>query len=556
MQVQELVLIRANLKLISMKRLWLIFISLGFVLIGNYSWAQSVSPKAITSAGGSVAVGNIQVSRSIGETFIIPSPLNTVSVSRGFQQNTSSISIGTIVGTTFCSGATLAIPFTAVDIFGSGNVFTAELSDNNGSFASPVSIGTLNGNVSGSIQAVIPLNTITGIGYRIRVRSSSPMVYSLPNPTNLTINQTPQVTATNTGPYFVGQTIALSATSGGSTYQWAGPNSFTSSAQSPTIPNSLQANAGVYTVTVGYNGCTATATTRVVINGDDPCVRIIDYYYNKSGDPYTSLFPLVDGMVIDQVPYQVNISLVPSCNSFHIGSFDLTMVGPDLNWNIMQEIAPYTVFDNRGNHYFGMNLKPGSYTLTATGYSQGNRGGNVIYSKVIRFTIVGNLSTISLPTLSTTNLCAGTNVDVSFSTTGTFAPGNVFQAQLSNIYGNFEAPAATVIGTSTTPGTINATIPLNVVGGSNYRIRVASSNQTLAGNPTMSVMTVNPLNQSFTAPITGGDNLYKVSGEITGTNKLVNPAKVTYQAAKAVVLMPGFETQGAGFKAEIKACNQ
>lgn len=538
-----------------MKRLCLLYLSLGFIFITKYSQAQSVNPKVLSTAGGSVSVGNLQVSRSIGETFIVPGSTNVTSVSRGFQQNTSSINIGTISPATFCSGGNISIPVTAIDIFGSGNIFTAELSDASGNFTSPVTIGTLNGNSSGNIQGIIPLNTITGIGYRIRIRSSTPAVMSSPNATNLTINQTPQASASNTGPYNVGQTITLNAT-GGTSYRWSGPASFSSSAQSPTIAEALQANGGIYTVTVSYNACSATATTNVVMNGLDPCTRLVDYYYNKSGNPYQSLFPLVDGMVINQVPFQTNISLVPVCNTLTIGSLELNMQGPDLNWNILQNVSPYTVFDNLANHYYGMNLQPGQYTLTATGYAEDNKRGGRTYGPVItRFTIVGNLATISTPMLSTTNLCAGTNVDVNFTTTGIFDGGNTFEIQLSNENGNFEAPTPTIIGTANAAGVVHCTIPLSVAGGSGYRIRVASSNHSLAGNPIMTPLTISPLNRNLTNTINSGDSLLKVSGEITGSNKLITPAKVAYQAGKAIILTPGFETLGAVFKAEIKGCS-
>lgn len=75
-------------------------------------------------------------------------------------------------------------------------------------------------------------------------------------------------TATNTGPYCVGSTIQLTATGGTptSTYAWTGPNGFTSSLQNPTIPSSTAANAGTYNLTVTSTGCTATASTTVVVN--------------------------------------------------------------------------------------------------------------------------------------------------------------------------------------------------------------------------------------------------------------------------------------------------
>ena len=80
-----------------------------------------------------------------------------------------------------------------------------------------------------------------------------------------TVNTIPTASVTGTT-ICVGNAIALSA-SGGSTYSWVGPNSFTSNIQNPTISNGQVGNAGVYTVTViSSAGCSATATANVVVN--------------------------------------------------------------------------------------------------------------------------------------------------------------------------------------------------------------------------------------------------------------------------------------------------
>ena len=72
-------------------------------------------------------------------------------------------------------------------------------------------------------------------------------------------------TATNTGPYCAGTTIQLNGT-GGASYSWTGPNGFTSNVQNPTIPVSIVANSGTYTLTATSPGCVSTATTNVVVN--------------------------------------------------------------------------------------------------------------------------------------------------------------------------------------------------------------------------------------------------------------------------------------------------
>ena len=63
----------------------------------------------------------------------------------------------------------------------------------------------------------------------------------------------------------LGGSITLTATGGG-TYAWSGPNSFTSTSSSPVIATSVAANAGTYAVQVTKNGCTSSANTVVVLN--------------------------------------------------------------------------------------------------------------------------------------------------------------------------------------------------------------------------------------------------------------------------------------------------
>ncbi len=75
-----------------------------------------------------------------------------------------------------CPGSSVSIPFSisSCSSFGASNVFTAQLSDANGSFATPITIGTLAGTSAGTISAMMPVTLASGTGYRIRVVSSSP----------------------------------------------------------------------------------------------------------------------------------------------------------------------------------------------------------------------------------------------------------------------------------------------------------------------------------------------------------------------------------------------
>ncbi len=98
------------------------------------------------------------------------------------------ISTASLSASSYCSGASLPVSYTARGTYNSSNTFTAQLSDAAGNFASPVNIGTLNSITSGTINAVIPSNTAAGISYRIRVFSNSPAVTGSDNGANITIN--------------------------------------------------------------------------------------------------------------------------------------------------------------------------------------------------------------------------------------------------------------------------------------------------------------------------------------------------------------------------------
>ncbi|RYD53177.1 MAG: T9SS type A sorting domain-containing protein [Sphingobacteriales bacterium] len=101
------------------------------------------------------------------------------------------LAVGTLSATSFCAGAALTVPYTASTTANTGNIFTAQLSNASGSFASPVTIGTLTATAtSGNIAAAIPASTSGGTGYRVRIISSNPSYTSGDNGTNLTITGT------------------------------------------------------------------------------------------------------------------------------------------------------------------------------------------------------------------------------------------------------------------------------------------------------------------------------------------------------------------------------
>jgi hypothetical protein len=206
------------------------------------------------------------------------------------------LTTGAITGAPFCAGASLNVPYTISGTYTAGNIFTAQLSDGAGSFASPTNIGTLASTAAGSISCTLPAGATTAAGYMIRIVSSTPIVTGTSSAA-FTINALPTPTATNTGPYCPFGTIQLNSPTGSATDDWTGPNSYAqNNMQNPTISNATVAMGGVYTVTVTDGaGCSATATTTVVVNA---CVGLenveltqVNLYPNPASDMVTLSMP-------------------------------------------------------------------------------------------------------------------------------------------------------------------------------------------------------------------------------------------------------------------------
>ena len=67
--------------------------------------------------------------------------------------------------------------------------------------------------------------------------------------------------ASNNGPICAGGTLQLSATGPAGSYNWTGPNGFTSNQQNPQILSAPASASGTYSVTVTVGGCTSSPST-------------------------------------------------------------------------------------------------------------------------------------------------------------------------------------------------------------------------------------------------------------------------------------------------------
>jgi hypothetical protein len=174
------------------------------------------------------------------------------------------------IDSVLCPGDSVKIPYIVTYNFRTGNVFTAELSDPTGSFATGTTdIGTRTDVDNDTIRCQIPLTIAPGTAYRIRVKATAPIRTSGDNEINIRIKPIPtSVTATSNSPICEGATLNLTGSasiigSGTINYSWVGPNVYTSTLQNPTIYPAGVGYDGNYKLTASSDGCSASSTTTV-----------------------------------------------------------------------------------------------------------------------------------------------------------------------------------------------------------------------------------------------------------------------------------------------------
>lgn len=107
-----------------------------------------------------------------------------------------------------------------------------------------------------------PATTAMGGVYTVSVTNALGCIGT--TTTNVVVNPSPVVNVGSNSPVCVNTSINLTSTGGG-TYNWSGPNAFSSTNQNPAIANAATINAGVYSVTVTTLGCSSTGSVNVIV---------------------------------------------------------------------------------------------------------------------------------------------------------------------------------------------------------------------------------------------------------------------------------------------------
>lgn len=191
----------------------------------------------------------------------------------------------------YCAGDDDVIGFDATGTYNPGNVFTAQLSDAAGSFATPVNIGTLASTTTGtlSMNVVYPPGTPQGSGYRVRVVSSDPVTTGGDNGADVTFYSLPAIAVTAVpanGEVCEGESVTMTA-SGASTYSWTPSGTLNSANGATVVATTLQTT--VYTVTgADVHGCATPANFTVTIDDcaglTENAAALFDLYPNPAKD--------------------------------------------------------------------------------------------------------------------------------------------------------------------------------------------------------------------------------------------------------------------------------
>jgi len=279
--------------------------------------------------------------------------------------------------------------------------------------------------------------------------------------TVVTINANPTVTAGSNSPICQGASLNLTSTpSGAVSYNWNGPNGFTSASQNPTIAGVVPAATGTYTVTVTMGaGCSASATTTVTINAN-------------TSPTAGSNSPVCEGT-------SLNLTSAPA------GAISYSWSGPN----------GFTSTSQNPTIAGPLPTATGPYTVTVTA------AGGCTATATTTVTVNAN----PLPTAgSNSPICEGTSLNLTSSPTGAvsynWSGPNGFSSASQNatITGVVPAATGTYTVTVTATGGCTAITTTNVTVNANPVLSISKTDENCGqSNGTATVTVVNNCTQSL-----------------------------------------------------------
>jgi|GEM_PF-626994 gliding motility-associated-like protein len=315
----------------------------------------------------------------------------------------------------------------------------------------------------------------------------------------VTVNALPTApTLGSNSPVCSGGAINLTTTSGGPTYTWTGPNSFTSGVQNPTIAGATVAASGTYSLTVtAGGGCTSPMSTISVVVNQTPAATVAG-------------------------------SNSPICAGATLNLTSTATTGTTYNWT-----GPngFTSTSQNPSIAGATTAASGTYTVTTTS-AAGCKSANATVTVVVNPIPVA-------PTLgSNSPICAGSNLNLTASAAGATSYSWTGPNSFTSGVQNPTITAATVAATGTYTVTASAagcTSPTATI--------VVKINPT----PTISVAPLSPTicpggNVTLTGTVLGtgpATYLWTPSGATTSTLNVSPASTTTYTLTGTSAGCPG-----------------
>lgn len=382
----------------------------------NYTGGHCIS---VENSGQIDLIGSMRIVNDFD-----PSPYDSTSTAsyssfyNSFVAKYNQLKTLAISTSSLCAGTNLSVPYSINGVCNSGNIFIAQLSDATGSFASPISIGTINSTTSGIISATVPSTVTYGTNYRVRVVSSNPPQIGERNNSNILINNAPSVLSSPSSKTVcinANTSFTSSVSSNSTSVQWYFNSSPVSSATMTTIslPSAQLSNAGNYYLTV-TNGCGSSNSSTVTLTVNNPVVSVSGSTSLCTGQSTTLT---ATGAVNYSWNTGANSSSITSSPS---GNISYTVTGIDAQGCLDTETVTVnlnslpSIFPVSSNSLLCVGQ---SATLTATGantftWSTTENGSNIIVSPTVTttYSVIGtdangcsNSSTIT----QSVSLCTG-----------------------------------------------------------------------------------------------------------------------------------------------------
>ena len=363
---------------------------------------------------------------------------------------------------------------------------------------------------------------------------------------------------TSNSPVCTHSVIQLNAT-GGTTYNWTGPNGFNSTQQNPTIPNATATNAGTYICQVSGSGvCDGSFTVNVVVGDNVAPIPNIASLLDITGDCHTivSNFPLatdncagaITATTTDPLSYSIpgtyvihwtyndghgntaaqNQNVIISspalptttnptqifCATNHPKVSDLQITGQNIKW-----------YDAAGNMLPATTLLVNGQTYYASQTINGCESDKI----AIQVTV----NTTTKPTTNATqDFCASANPTIAnLVVTGTSlvfynAAGNVLPTTTPLVHGQTYFVTQTINGCESEKQDIAVTLSVNNVPAQDF-------SDTLCSTNIGSTMTINL--HSYEANIIANPNNYTFVYTDMSGNVITNPSNYTMSIGSTVI---------------------